>query len=180
MQKNLNCPKIWLQVKSPLFLSNQANVKAIFPTQELVILFVCLFVTGVPHFCVSTGPEQGGYVNLLRKQLVIQLWIPVACPNPYTSFLSGTLAGWGPTAFAGSAGFMVSNPVWLKSIRRAADSNPRTSIRKASVMTTRPEGILLVSDFFRLNFLPIRKGINTPLGTSVPKRQKINSHMSNV
>ena len=37
---------------------------------------------------------------------------------------------------------MVSNPVWLKSIRRAADSNPRTSIRKASVMTTRPEGIL--------------------------------------
>ena len=38
---------------------------------------------------------------------------------------------------------MVSNPVWLKSIRRAADSNPRTSIRKASVLTTRPEGILI-------------------------------------
>ena len=40
---------------------------------------------------------------------------------------------------------MVSNSVWLKSIRRAADSNPRTSIWKASVMTTRPEGILLGS-----------------------------------
>ena len=33
---------------------------------------------------------------------------------------------------------MVSNPVWLKSIRRAADSKPRSSIRKVSVMTTRP------------------------------------------
>ena len=64
--------------------------------------------------------------------------------SPYTSFLSGTLAGWGPTAFARSAGFMItySNPFWLKSIRQAADSNPRTSIRKASGMTTRPEGIL--------------------------------------
>ena len=23
-------------------------------------IVVCLFVAGVPHFCVATGPEQGG------------------------------------------------------------------------------------------------------------------------
>ena len=37
----------------------------------------------------------------------MQLWIPVARPNPYTSLQSGTLAGCGSTAFAGNSGFLI-------------------------------------------------------------------------
>ena len=38
MQKKLDWLKIWLLVKNPQFLSNQANILAISPTHELVIL----------------------------------------------------------------------------------------------------------------------------------------------
>ena len=58
---------------------------------------------------------------------------------------------------------MVSNPVWLKSIRRAADSNLRTSIRKASVMTTRPEGILRNVLFEYFQFIHLILNPLTPI-----------------
>ena len=44
------------------------------------------------------------YTQSFSMKLV---WIGVACPNPHTSFLSRTLAGWGSTAFAGSSGFLI-------------------------------------------------------------------------
>ena len=48
----------------------------------------------------------------------MQLWIWVACPNPYTSFLSGTLAGWGSTAFARSSGFLIVQIVSSKAFAK--------------------------------------------------------------
>ena len=38
MQKKLDWLKIWLLVKNPQFLSNQADIPATSPTHELVIL----------------------------------------------------------------------------------------------------------------------------------------------
>ena len=38
MQKNPNWLKIWIIVKNPQFLSNQADIQAILPTHELVNL----------------------------------------------------------------------------------------------------------------------------------------------
>ena len=38
MQKKLDCLNIWLLVKNPLFLSNQADIQATSPTHELVVL----------------------------------------------------------------------------------------------------------------------------------------------
>ena len=38
MQKELDWLKIWLLVKNPQFLSNQADIQATLPTHELVIL----------------------------------------------------------------------------------------------------------------------------------------------
>ena len=50
------------------------------------------------------------------------VWIGLAFPNPYTSFLSVTLVGWGSTAFARSIGFLIvqivsskafaEHPIW--------------------------------------------------------------------
>ena len=63
------------------------------------------------------------------------------------------------------------NPFWLKSIRRAADSNPRTSIRKASVLTTRPEGILGLQSYLLSKLEVSRKSLPAgpgPTRTSRP------------
>ena len=38
MQKKLDCLNIWLLVKDPLFLSNEAEILKNLPTHELVIL----------------------------------------------------------------------------------------------------------------------------------------------
>ena len=38
MQKKLDWLKIWLLVKNPQFLSNQADIQATLPTHELIIL----------------------------------------------------------------------------------------------------------------------------------------------
>ena len=38
MQKKFDWLKIWLLVKNPQFFSNQADIQATYPTNELVIL----------------------------------------------------------------------------------------------------------------------------------------------